>query len=128
MEDVESGVGGVVGGRGGVGGLTQDEIIWEGSRFVGSREKLPLKWIFGPTIGNMKLFDQNLILNRVAKAPIFQNINSVSMILIIMTRERCFELQRMDGGEGMLGVLPIKADGDGFCAGSQTPFVLLQSE
>ena len=76
------------GGRGGVGGLTQDEIIWEGSRFVGSREKLPLKWIFGPTIGNMKLFDQNLILNRVDKAPIFQNIYSVSfMILIIMTRE-----------------------------------------
>ena len=110
-------------------GQTQDEIIWEGSRFVGSREKLPLKWIFGPTIGNMKLFDQNLILNRVAKAPIFQNINSVSsMILIIMIRERCFELQQMDGGEGMLGVLPIKADGDGFCAGSQTPFVLLQPE
>ena len=54
-------------GRGGKGGLTQDEIIWEGSRFVGSREKLPLKWIFGPTIGNMKLFDQIAKLNRVGQ-------------------------------------------------------------
>ena len=72
MEDVESGVGGVVGGRGGVGGLTQDEIIWEGSRFVGSREKLPLKWIFGPTIGNMKLFDQIAKLDRLGQNYIFQ--------------------------------------------------------
>ena len=51
----------------GGGGLTQDEIIWEGSRFVGSREKLPLKWIFGPTIGNMKLFDQIAKMNRVGQ-------------------------------------------------------------
>ena len=55
------------GGGGARGGLTQDEIIWEGSRFVGSREKLPLKWIFGPTIGNMKLFDQIAKLNRVGQ-------------------------------------------------------------
>ena len=48
-------------------GQTQDEIIWEGSRFVGSREKLPLKWIFGPTIGNMKLFDQIAKMNRVGQ-------------------------------------------------------------
>ena len=49
------------------GGLTQDEIICKGSRFVVSREKLPLKWIFGPTIGNMKLFDQIAKLRRVGQ-------------------------------------------------------------
>ena len=69
METWAEGVMGVkrVVGRVGGGGLTQDEIIWEGSRFVGSREKLPLKWIFGPTIGNMKLFDQIAKLRRLCQ-------------------------------------------------------------
>ena len=115
-------------GRGARGGLTQDEIIWEGSRFVGSREKLPLKWIFGPTIGNMKLFDQIAKLRRAGQNYVLllkahhwnlsdtifpKNMNMKNLSLFKMQWWEDGALNCNEWMEGR-GVLPIKADGDGF--------------